>query len=249
MVGQLYKDVKIAWQAFVFIGFLFAAQIMLTVNAYQHPQAELESLFFMGIAILNFTAPFVAILPVIQADEQEKWMSYTAILPGGIKTYVQGKYMFMLLVMLATGILSHIYSRITFAHCKEVIAGFLPLQNQLYPKLSLTPMDAVTLICSSLGLFFCSLLIPLLFRFGTRAASQMAGIIILPLLIGGYVYWMFGDISFFTQDNVTERFIQWIIGHKGKIVTAVRSLPLLGIVSAAASYFLVVKKALIQPRW
>lgn len=250
MVGQLYKDVKIAWQAFfLFVGFILAVQIIFTVEAFKNPQAELESLLFTGIGILNLSAPFLAILPVIEADESEKWISYTAILPGGIKTYVQGKYMFMLLMMLATGIISHIYSCIIGVYCKDLMAAYAALTDQLYKGLSFTPMDIIIVICSSLGLFLCSLLIPLLFRFGTRTASAIVGFITYPLLIGIYVYWMFGDISFFTQDNFSGRLIQWILEHKRYIVTGIRILPLLAIITTTASYLLVVKKRLIQPRW
>ncbi|MBO4997799.1 MAG: ABC-2 transporter permease [Lachnospira sp.] len=249
MVGQLYKDIKIAWQAFLFLGFIFAAQIIVTIEAYQNPQAELASLLFMGTAILNFFAPFVAILPVIQADESEKWISYTAILPGGIKTYVQGKYMFMLLAILATGIISHIYSCIISVYCKEIMTVYAVFTEQLYPKLSLKPMDIIIVISSSLGLLLCSPLIPLLFRFGTRTASSVVGFLFFPLLIGGYVYWMFGDISFFMQDNFMEHLMQWMLAHRKGIVTGIRILPILGIIGTIVSYLLVVKKRLIQPRW
>ena len=67
MVGQLYKDIKIAWQVFLLLGFIFTAQVIVTIEAYNNPQAELESFLFLGIAILNFFSPYVAILPVIQA--------------------------------------------------------------------------------------------------------------------------------------------------------------------------------------
>ena len=187
MVGQLYKDIKIAWQVFLLLGFIFTAQVIVTIEAYNNPQAELESFLFLGIAILNFFAPYVAILSVIQADESEKWISYTTILPGGIKTYVQGKYMFMILIIIATGIVSHIYSCIISVYCKDLMPVYAVLTDQLCKGLPLTPMDIIIVISSSLGLFFCSFLIPLLFRFGTRTASSIIGFLFFPLLIGGYV--------------------------------------------------------------
>lgn len=249
MVGQLYKDMKIAWQAFVFLGFILAAQIIVTVEACSNPEAELESMMLIGCGILNFTAPFAAIFPVIQADESEKWICYTTILPGGITTYVQGKYVFMLIVMSATAFVSHIYSCILAIACNNMMIPYHTLTDSLYNHLPFTPMNTIILLSSSLGLLFCSLLIPLLFRFGTKAASSIVGFLTFPILIGAYCYWMFGDITFFTQENSAMLLIQWLAEHNKEIVNGIRTLPVLAIAGAITSYLIVVKGRLLQPGW
>ena len=225
MRGLLYKEFhQFKVDLYVLIG-LMVLMFGIFVPTTAMMEAEDTEEFVRSAVMLSGLVYFLALLlgsilctEFFTKDEKRQWHSFAVSLPLGAKGQVQAKYYAVLLV-----------------HLMVLLVCFLA--------------DAVIVLltgnvqCTAItvgGIVFCFRMlvmafeIPFMFRFGAQMGTNVEGVVFAMIFMVGILYGLFGDISFFLQENVWKAFMEWILS--GNVIWILALLPYVAAVAYYVSY-------------
>lgn len=236
MVGHLYKDFKVAWMTFFFLGAILAfvgilAVSMLGQSGVNAANEEMENVItiFGGLALLNMTAPLVAMYEVAASDEKERWADFVMALPGGIKTYVKSKYVFILLVSLLAAACTHVFCIVTGAFW----------DNPLWNQAAAYGEGLIIGAALGLGMLAAAFFFPFVFRFGIRLGNVISNVLLFCLVFGFYIFFMFGDVEML--ENALGNILSYLISHYRLIAGVIKALLPIGLAAMLGSCVLSVR--------
>lgn len=232
MVGHIYKDFKVAWMTFFLLGCI-AAFVIVMVFVYSEgdtdASAEEALVVLSGLALLNMTAPLVAMEEVAAADEKERWVDFVMILPRGLKTYVRSKYVFILLISFIVGMFTHIFCMVVDALWNN------PWWSQISPHAEYMIIGAA----SGFGMLAASFFFPFVFRFGIKLGNAVSSIFVFFLCVSFYIFIMFGDVELL--ENGFEKMLQYLLLHYRMIAGIIKALLPIGLAAMLGSCALSVR--------
>ena len=226
MRGYIYKDYKVTTMALVIIGvlasFLIWAIIVSSSDAdVGMREKQMMVLYFLGI--INFISPLISVFTCYEADKKEKFIQFAAAMPGGIKRYIQSKYMYIYSLIVMVIIFSY-----GVASCYDLSIGEVSTLKSLH---------WILFAVVGMGLIACSIHFPLAYRFGSGIGNMTGTVLIVGTLIGFYIYMMFGDISKF-DDNLWKNVLNWILKNEDSIKYVVSIIFAIGVGSTCISCWL-----------
>lgn len=122
---------------------------------------------------------------VFQQDEAKKWGYFTASHPKGIKGAMYAKYLMTFLMSLLT-MVSLTYADQLFILCDHLILGTKREELMSY--------SMIFELLLFVQLFLRAIDIPFNVRFGTKRGTSVKVALILALILGGFIYLMFGPL-------------------------------------------------------
>ncbi len=159
MKGLLLKEWLVIWKQ---------GKLMILLALIYGVMAVMGSGYFFA----GFSVVFLSMLPitVMGFDERSKWDHYAVTMPYSRKDIVLSKYIFSIICSLAATIIFIIATIINWFIGKEPV-DFSSLITQ-------------SILMLSLGLFFSTVNLPIMFRFGVDK-GRMWFILLTVLLVGG----------------------------------------------------------------
>lgn len=157
LLKDFYNMKKTLWMMLVFL---------VVMGALFFGQSEV---FFGGIAVLVLTMMTVT---TMSYDHMAKWDSFAMTMPVTRRQLVAEKYLFLLMMAAAGGILALLLDGVRFFLLTRDAAG-------------VTTSLLTTLLIVSAGILYGSVLLPLVFRFGTEKARLILLLSFLTLFLLG----------------------------------------------------------------
>lgn len=228
MVGHIYKDFKLSAIPLLCMGVLALFLIILAIGVDMDEELQEQLVLLVwGLMVFNFIIPMLSMFAVADADEKEKWTQYALCLPGGVRTYVKSKYMFVAVIMTIVAMFTHIYVAVFDGVHNEIM-----LMNSEY---------GIILIADGLGMLVCAFYFPFIFRFGQEMGNLIGTGVILLGIVCMYLYFMFGDLSWFeNNENPVEWMMTWLNEHIYVVNFTLSALFFGGIAAMYGSYRLLV---------
>lgn len=235
MIGHLYKDFKAAWMTFFLLGAIALLAIYMTVvSAWDGGGTPAEAaedvlMILSVLALLNIAAPIVAMHGAAEADEKERWADFVMVLPGGLKTYVRSKYIFIVLINAIAAIFTHLFC---------LTSGIL-WNNPVWSQISAQGESMIIEAGAGLGMLAASVFFPFVFRFGIRVGNVISAAFLFCVVFGIYIFLMFGDTVML--EDFFQRALAYLISHYRLIANLIRVLLPLGIIAMLVSCALSVR--------
>lgn len=229
MIGHLYKDFKMAWMTFCLLGSIAILVICMAVLCGQDgggtpaESAEDALVILSGLALLNMVAPLVAMHEAAETDEKERWADFVMVLPGGLKTYVCSKYLFIVLINVIVAIFTHLFC---------LVAGML-WNNPLWNQISARGEYMIIGTASGLGMLAASFFFPFVFRFGIRAGNVISTALVFCILLAFYIFLMFGDTVML--EDFCQRALAYLLSHYRLAANIIKVLLPVGIIAMLGS--------------
>ncbi|MBR6873820.1 MAG: ABC-2 transporter permease [Ruminococcus sp.] len=204
MLGFLYKDIRtnLKWLIIGILVILFMVCLMTLAMVAGDEKVGANGLgSFMKIMLFALEGSAFIItgaftLNYIQSDERRKWGYFVTSVSGGRAKQVAAKYVFVALNL-----------GLTFLICE---VNNLIVRHFVEDAPDLTEL-LISMVC--LSLIMRALELPCIFAFGTKAGTQIKGGMIVLILLGTAVYFLFGDLSWMgTEDEIWEKIFVWIQG-------------------------------------
>lgn len=233
MIGQLYKDFKMAWMTFFFLGFMAFVMALLGPEDGGTPDEMAESVLIIlsGLAMLNMMVPMIAMQEVTMIDEKERWADFVMALPGGLKTYVCSKYIFIVLINVIAALFTHIFCLVTDMLWDN------PLWSQMLSSAHVEYM--IIGAAAGLGMLIAAFFFPFVFCFGMKAANAVGTVFILGIGLAFYIFFMFGDTTIL--ENFAQRVPEFLFSHYRLIGNIIKALLPIGIAAMCGSCALAVR--------
>lgn len=206
MTGLVWKDLLVARKTLKsYAIFLLLYLALAVMGAFE---------FSFVIAMINV---MVMMLPIgaFAYDEQAKWDKYAMSLPLGRRAVVGGRYLFVLLILLASA---------AFGLLSCVLLSLPSAQD-------LTEALASVLASMGMGLFIADIILPLSYQFGPeRARPYLYAVIFLPMVL------FFGAYKLGFLDHVDLSWVDALPTVHALGLFAL--LPLAALAGLAISYFI-----------
>lgn len=122
---------------------------------------------------------------LFQQDETKKWGYFTASHPKGIKGAMYAKYLLTFLMSLLT-MVSLTFADYLFILIEHLVLGTKPEEMTFYSMLFQ--------ILLFIQMFFRAFDVPFTVRFGSKRGMSVKVALILALILGGFIYLMFGPL-------------------------------------------------------
>ncbi len=220
MRGLLYKEFyqfKIDFYAMVFLALLFLA---LGIGVTADPEAEAQSTCMILSMIYLFVMVVGSILSseFFTKDEKRPWCNFAFALPQTDKGQVAAKYYAVLLWHLVLLFLCFIADTISIAvYGSAAISGMM-----------------IAVVIFAFRILVISFEIPCMVRYGATAGINVEGSVLGILFMLAGIYALFGDISFFLQENVRDAIWDFIMS--GNVIWILALLPYVAGVAYYISY-------------
>lgn len=185
--------------------------------------------YAQNLATVLMSTYFVPVLFAIgiteklcKMDEQKVWAAFAIGAPGAAKQYVTAKYFFTLLAATAP------------------VAMFYIIQN-IITALTMLPVDCTPIYMMGFFLVLLSfgLTFPFSARFGYKQGNSIRAILLCCLLLVGFVYFLFGDISILQDaDKLGETLYNMMTGNgqSTTINVVLTAIPCLSLTVFGLSY-------------
>lgn len=163
MMGFVYKDFLLMRKQLLYVLFLMAVYAILVATGTFGPY-----LLSALVVILGLLYPMNA----FAYDDLARWDKFAASTPAGRKGMVAGRYLFALLLLLASTAVASVLL---------LLFRLLRLADQPLAELLLS-----VLACAGVGLVMNAVILPLLYKFGVEKA-RMISMIVFAVVFGGCV--------------------------------------------------------------
>ncbi|MBQ3841533.1 MAG: ABC-2 transporter permease [Ruminiclostridium sp.] len=202
MSGLLYKNFRINRTSLLFslITQLLCSAVILLVCFFQGGKpfdeegANSAVLIFSLLYYLGSMLPAMATSEIFRTDEGKTACSFAMALPTGAKGHVESKYYFILIENLIIMFIGFVTDTLTVALTGGTV--------------SLT-MIVVMIFCWRM--MISSVEIPFMIRFGSQRGMSIKGAVVGIILMLGWIWFLFGDISFLLDsDDPFEAFIEFM---------------------------------------
>lgn len=229
MKGLLYKNFMTCRLNLLGLGFM-----LLTVGLFSIPLAYMDvSNVKLGITepstsliaacmVMLFLMTFFLVMTLsaelFAADEKATTCNFLFSTPQSGKGLLQSKYYFVLLMDL--GVLFGCF----------IIDTILMIVMGEYAVSTL----AICVILFSVTLTLMAIRIPFYVRFGAKMGPEVQGLFVYAFICLIVVYALFGNISFFFEENILEALIAYL--QSGKVVFVLSLLPYVAILLYYLSY-------------
>ncbi len=233
MIGQIYKDFKLAWMTFFCMGVIAFSIILFVPDGSGTPDESAENVLIIlsGLAMLNMMVPMIAMQEAASIDEKERWADFVMVLPGGLKTYVWSKYIFIVLINVIAAIFTHLFCLATDMLWSN------PLWSQMLSSAHVEYM--IIGAASGLSMLMVSFFFPFVFCFGMRAANVISTIFTCGVFLAFYIFIMFGDLTI--MEDFARRALSYLTSHYRLIANIIKALLPIGIAAMCGSCALAVK--------
>lgn len=188
-------------------------------------EAETPQELTMGIIVISSLIYFVLLLlgsilcsEFFTKDEKRPWNHFVMSLPPAVKGQVQAKYYAVLVVHLMM-----LFGCFVMDAIVVVLSG--NVQNSAI---------TVGILMFCFRILVMAFEIPCMFRFGAQQGTNVEGAFCVVICVGGVIYGLFGDISFFLQENVWKAFMEWLMS--GNAIWVIALLPYAAAVAYYVSY-------------
>ena len=229
MKGLLYKNFmssRLHIAALVFMLLTFGSFIILfafvETNNMKLGMSEPNTSSITTLVVMTFFMIFFLIEPLsselFATDEKATTCSFFFSTPQSGKGLLQSKYYFVLLMDL--GVLFGCFLIDTIV---MVIMGE-------YAVSTLT----VCVILFSVTLILLAIQIPFHVRFGAKMGPEVQGLFVYTFFCLIVVYALFGNISFFFEENILEAFMAYL--QSGKVIFVLSLLPYVAVLLYYLSY-------------
>jgi len=229
MKGLLYKNFMSFRIHLLALGLmLFLSGLMCITFAYvdfsnmKSGITEPNTSLFTVCMVMMFFITFFLIEPLsgelFATDEKATTCCFFFSTPQSAKGLIQSKYYFILLVDL--GILFGCFLIDTIV---MIIMGEYAVSTLI-----------VCVILFSIMLILMALRIPFNIRFGTKMAPEVQTLYIYVFICIAVVYALFGNISFFFEENILEAFMAYL--QSGKVIFVLSLLPYVAVLLYYLSY-------------
>ncbi len=196
MSGLLYKEfTPVKKPLMYYLAFVAAAMVMAIISSFTCGKDDPQFFSIMTACIYCmafFFSDFI-IQDSFRHDENHKWGSFVISSPQMAKGHVQSKYYFTLIMNVATVSLMYVLDMALTAITGSSLAIVL-----------------YVLFCGKLILN--ALEYPFYIRFGYKSGQAVTGGILGVAFLIVWIYGLFGDISFFFQDDVALAIANLLVG-------------------------------------
>lgn len=206
MSGLLYKNFRINRSSMIFtlvtailcgLTLIFMALFGYMLRGMTPSPEEVPSLLTACSAcyFLAFWLPSMASATLFQADENKTCCAFAMSLPQGAKGHVEAKYYYLLIQALGILFITFITDTILTAMLGGTVST-----------------TSVLPFMFSLHLFLAAVEIPFMIRFGADRGLQIKGGVVLAVFAMAALYFLFGDISWFieNEDDPLGAFMAWL---------------------------------------
>ena len=220
MCGLLYKEFYQFKIDLYVMGILALIFLALGIGATADPETEAQSTCMMLSMIYFFVILLGSIISseFFTKDEKRPWCNFAFALPQTEKGQVTAKYYAVLIWHLALLFLCFITDTISIAvYGSAAISGMM-----------------IAVVIFAFRMLVMAFEIPCMIRYGATTGINVEGSVvgILFMLVG--IYALFGDISFFLQENVRDAI--WDFLMSGNVIWIVALLPYVAGVAYYISY-------------
>lgn len=227
MKGLLYKDFVLFKKSLFSLG-LFILFIITFCFVITYLQTSIgitnedDALGIMAITSMVYFCAFF-MLPTMSTqlftpDEKPASVSFLFSTPPAAKGQIQSKYYFLLLVNLAVLFVCFLTDTIVALMVGEFAAS--------------ATMACVIFFC--LNLILLAIRIPFSIRYGSAVSFEVQMVYIILFSAIFSIYGLFGDISFFFQENILKAFIEYL--QSEKIIFVVSFIPYISVLAYYISY-------------
>lgn len=224
MVGQIYKDSKLAWLVYFIIIYIVSTTALICasmINESDYQTIQFTTSICFCIGSINMIVSLITLIISMQADEQTKWLNFALTLPGGMKSYVKSKFAFSIIMMVAMSILSVIVACIC---------------DLVEPDGNITgSVFMVIAVSAGVGMICTAIYAPICFIWGATKGERVLNIILVMIVVAFYCYMMFGDIAWMEGDIMTK-LMNFIIKHISDILIVTTCVFTVGIILMYLSY-------------
>lgn len=224
MVGQIYKDSKLAWLVYFIIIYIVSTTALICasmINESDYQTIQFTTSICSCIGSINMIVSLITLIISMQADEQTKWLNFALTLPGGMKSYVKSKFAFSIIMMVAMSILSVIVACIC---------------DLVEPDGNITgSVFMVIAVSAGVGMICTAIYAPICFIWGATKGERVLNIILVMIVVAFYCYMMFGDIAWMKGDIMTK-LMNFIIKHISDILIVTTCVFTVGIILMYLSY-------------
>ena len=227
MKGLLYKDFMLFRKSFFALGlvltFVILCGISVTLLAFSSSVPNEETVFEIGyINAVIYMCAFI-ILPSISSqlftpDEKPASLSFLFSTPQGAKGQIQSKYYFLLIVNLAVLLVCFLTDTIVMLMVGEYAAS--------------ASLACVIFFC--LSLILLAIRIPFSVRYGSSVSFEVQMVYIILFSAFFSIYALFGDISFFFQENIFKALMDYL--RSEKVIFVISFIPYISVLAYYISY-------------
>lgn len=227
MKGLLYKDFIIFKKSLFSLGFyvLFIITFCFVITYLQTSIGitnEDDALGIMAITAMTYFCVFF-MLPTLSTqlftpDEKPASVSFLFSTPPAAKGQIQSKYYFLLIVNLAMLLVCFLTDTIVMIMVGEYAAS--------------ATLACVIFFC--LNLILLAIRIPFSIRYGSSVSFEVQMVYIILFSAIFSIYGLFGDISFFFQENVFKAFMEYL--QSEKVIFVVSFIPYISVLAYCISY-------------
>ena len=229
MKGLLFKNfmtcrLQVAALGIVllFVGLINATLASVEASNMKFGLMEASDSSLIAVMGMMFFLVFFLIEPLssefFAADEKAITCSFFFSTPQSAKGLIQSKYYFILLLNLGVLFGCFLIDTILMIIMGEFAVSYL----------------TVCVILFSLTLFLLAIRIPCYVRFGAKMGPEIQGLFILLFICLIVIYALFGDISFFFEENILDALIAYLMS--GKVIFVLSLLPYVAILLYYLSY-------------
>ena len=228
MKGFLYKDFVLYKKALLALGLIAAFVFIVCCGGITGMQVSMgihspeDALGLTSIHAIGYFCIFFLITPLSSSlftpDEKPTTVGFLFSTPQAAKGQIQSKYFFLLIESLVVLFLCFIVDTIMIVWVGEYASS----------------ASSICLIFFCLNLILLSIRMPLHVRFGSAMSFpvQIAGIIL--ITSGIIIYALFGNISFFFQENILKALMDYLQSEKEIFV--ISFIPYLSVLAYYISY-------------
>ncbi|MBQ7774860.1 MAG: ABC-2 transporter permease [Lachnospiraceae bacterium] len=227
MKGLLYKDYILFKKSLLSLG-IFVLFIITFCFFFTYLQTDIgirdeeDALFLMLITAIFYFAAFI-MLPTLSTqlftpDEKPASVSFLFSTPPAAKGQIQSKYYFLLLVNLGILFVCFLTDTVVLLMVGEHAAS--------------ATLACVIFFC--LNLILLAIRIPFSIRYGSAVSFEVQMVYIILFSTIFTVYALFGNISFFFQENILKALMEYL--QSEKVIFVISFIPYISVLAYYISY-------------
>lgn len=192
MLGFLYKEL-FTMRYHLLFSFLFSTVLMAS-SQFINADNVFEYLLGQGVTvILAFVISNAVYDQSFQGDEGGNFLDFAASAPCSLRGHLAAKYLF---ILAANTMLLFICAAVEFI-ARDIFS------------INDSALSSVGIVILAICLIMSALNFPFVVRFGSGKGNTVALIVLLLIVFGAIVYFLFGDISFLFTRNSAEHIIKF----------------------------------------
>ena len=192
MLGFFYKEL-FTMRFHLLFSLLFSAFLMVT-SQFISADNVFEQLLGQGVTvILAFVISNAVYDQSFQGDEAGNYLDFAASAPSSVRGHLAAKYIF---ILAANTILLFICTAVEF-----IAKNFFSIKD--------SALSSTGIVILGICLIMSALNFPFVVRFGSGKGNTVALVLLLLVVFGIIVYFLFGDISFLLTRNSAEHIIKF----------------------------------------